>query len=112
MDLAGRSAVIAGGAGGLGGATVRRLTALGVGVVVLDTDTERSAALVTELGDRVTAVAGGSNDDAARAAATLATPPLGVVSNAGIATGLGLRSPRRVQRAGVILSQETQRPHP
>ena len=43
MELDGRSAVIAGGAGGLGGATVRRLATQGVSVVVLEPDAERSA---------------------------------------------------------------------
>ena len=47
MELAGRSAIVAGGAGGLGGATVRRLAAGGVGVVVLDPDGDGGAALAT-----------------------------------------------------------------
>ena len=36
MDLQGRSAIVTGGAGGLGAATVRRLVELGMGVVVFD----------------------------------------------------------------------------
>ena len=36
MDLHGRSAIVTGGAGGLGGATVRRLVGQGVGTVVFD----------------------------------------------------------------------------
>jgi 3-hydroxyacyl-CoA dehydrogenase / 3-hydroxy-2-methylbutyryl-CoA dehydrogenase len=48
MDLEGRSAIVAGGAGGLGGATVRRLASRGVGVVVLDPDVERGRALAGE----------------------------------------------------------------
>ena len=40
MQFDGRSALIAGGAGGLGGATVRRLAAQGAAVVVLDPDAE------------------------------------------------------------------------
>src|SRR5256714_10454748 len=107
MDLAGRSAVIAGGAGGLGGATVRRLTASGVGVVLLDPDTERSAALVAELGDRVTAVAGDSNDDAAVAAAIEAARSLGVFSIAVSATGVIIRSPRLVDGDGSMMSRDT-----
>ena len=40
MELAGRSAVVAGGAGGLGGATVRHLVGLGVKVAILDPDAD------------------------------------------------------------------------
>src|SRR4051812_14100460 len=72
MHLEGRAAVVAGGAGGLGSATVRRLVALGVGVVVLDPDRERAAALVTELGERAAAVAGDCGDDDAVTAAIAA----------------------------------------
>lgn len=36
MDLAGRSAIVTGGAGGLSAATVRHLVSLGVGTVVFD----------------------------------------------------------------------------
>ena len=62
MDPRGQSAIVAGGAGGLGGATVRRLVARGAGVV-LDPDADRAAALVAELGDGAAVVAGDSNDD-------------------------------------------------
>jgi NAD(P)-dependent dehydrogenase (short-subunit alcohol dehydrogenase family) len=50
VQLEGRSVVVAGGAGGLGGATVRRLVSQGMGAVVLDPDADRVAALVDELG--------------------------------------------------------------
>lgn len=96
MELEGRSAVVAGGAGGLGGATVRRLAAHGAGVVVLDPDSERSTALVAELGGRVRAVAGDSNDDAAVGGAIAAARSLGVFSIAISATGVVIRSPRLV----------------
>ena len=42
--LADRAAVVAGGAGGLGGATVRRLAQLGAGVVILDPNDEGGSA--------------------------------------------------------------------
>jgi NAD(P)-dependent dehydrogenase (short-subunit alcohol dehydrogenase family) len=107
MELEGRSAVIAGGAGGLGGATVRRLVAQGVGVVVLDPDTDRSGALVAELGDRVTAVAGDSNDDEAVATAISAARSSGVFSIAVSATGVVIRSPRLVSADGSVMPKET-----
>ena len=57
MELAGRSAVVAGGAGGLGGATVRHLVGLGVRVTVLDPDAERAGAIVKDLGSQAAFVA-------------------------------------------------------
>src|SRR5256885_10786992 len=62
MRLEGRAAVVAGGAGGLGGATVRLLAGHGVGVGVLDPDGERAAALAAESPGRGTGVAGDSDD--------------------------------------------------
>ncbi|MGH9092148.1 MAG: SDR family NAD(P)-dependent oxidoreductase, partial [Acidimicrobiales bacterium] len=44
METKGRSAIVTGGAGGLGSATARRLAALGMGVVVFDRDAERAGA--------------------------------------------------------------------
>ena len=41
MDLEGRSAIVTGGAGGLGAATVRRLAAIGLGVAIFDRDEPR-----------------------------------------------------------------------
>jgi len=107
MQLEGRSAIIAGGAGGLGGATVRRLAAQGVGVTVLDPDVDRSAALVAELGDRVRAVTGDSNDDDAVATAVSEARSLGVFSIAVSATGVVIRSPRLVSADGSVMSKET-----
>jgi len=52
MKIDGKTAVITGGASGLGEATARRLAGLGSNVVVLDLDEERGQALVSELGDK------------------------------------------------------------
>ena len=93
MELVGRSAVVTGGAGGLGQATVRRLVALGLSVVVFDRRLEPAAALVEELGRRVVVVAGDVNDDAdveTAIAAAQASGPLSVlVSTAGGGVGGG-----------------------
>ena len=51
LDLEGRSALVTGGAGGLGAATVGALVGSGVGVVIFDRDGERASALSKELGD-------------------------------------------------------------
>jgi len=78
-----RSAIVTGGAGGLGAATVRRLTDLGMQVVVFDRALEAGQALVEELGAGA-AVGGDINSDtdvtAAIEAAT-ALAPLAVVVN-------------------------------
>lgn len=106
MDLAGRSAVVAGGAGGLGSATVRHLAGLGVGVVVLDPDAEKGASLADELGDRVTSVAGDSNDDEAVGVAIAHARARGVFSIAVSATGVVIRSPRLVDVEGNVIPKE------
>ena len=106
MDLAGRSAIVAGGAGGLGGATVRRLASRGVGVVVLDPDADRSGALVDELGDRVAAVDGDSNDDDAVGVAIDRARSLGTLSIAVSATGVVIPSRRLVDSDGSVLAKE------
>lgn len=93
MDLTGRSALVTGGAGGLGAATVRQLVESKVGVAIFDRDGDRAKALADELGDLTVAVAGDVNDDddvasAIEAANSVGT--LGVVVNvAGGATGGG-----------------------
>ena len=107
MDLEGRSAIVAGGAGGLGSATVRRLASRGVGVVVLDPDGERARALAGELGPRVTAVAGDSNDDDAVTAAIDRAGGLGTPSIAVSATGVVIPSRPLVGRDGSVLAKET-----
>jgi NAD(P)-dependent dehydrogenase (short-subunit alcohol dehydrogenase family) len=83
MELSQYSAVVTGGAGGLGSATVRRLSALGMQVVVFDRALESGQALVAELGAGA-AVGGDVNDDAdvgAALDAAVALAPLGVLVN-------------------------------
>ncbi|MEZ4256584.1 MAG: 3-hydroxyacyl-CoA dehydrogenase [Polyangiales bacterium] len=50
MELKGRSAVVSGGASGLGEATARKLASLGAKVVLLDRNAERGEAVAKELG--------------------------------------------------------------
>ena len=83
MELSQHSAVVTGGAGGLGSATVRRLSDLGMQVVVFDRALESGQALVAELGAGA-AVGGDVNDDAdvgAALDAAVALAPLGVLVN-------------------------------
>ncbi len=107
MQLDGRSAVIAGGAGGLGSATVRRLAAQGVAVVVLDPDAEKASALTVELGNGVAAVTGDSNDDGAVYEAISVAQALGTFSIAVSATGVVIPSGRLVSRDGSPMAKET-----
>jgi NAD(P)-dependent dehydrogenase (short-subunit alcohol dehydrogenase family) len=93
MDLDGRSAIVTGGAGGLGAATVRRLLDVGLGVAIFDRAADAAAELAKELGDAAVAVGGDVNDDddvaaAIEAARSVGTPSL-VVNIAGGATGGG-----------------------
>ena len=53
MDITGASALVAGGASGLGEATVRRLYEDGARIVIADLNSERGEALVEELGESV-----------------------------------------------------------
>ena len=48
-DLAGRSAIVTGAAGGIGSATARRLASAGVNVIAVDLDPDAVSKLVTEL---------------------------------------------------------------
>lgn len=93
MELEGRSALVTGGAGGLGSATVRHLVEVGMGVAIFDRDDGPAAALATELGDAAVACIGDVTDDdavLAAAEAAVALGPLSLVVNiAGGATGGG-----------------------
>lgn len=100
MEPEGRSALVTGGAGGLGAATVRRLVESGCGVAVFDRDGERASALAEELGDRVVAAAGDVNDDADVGAAIAAAQGLGPLSIVVNVAGGGVGGGRTVGRDG------------
>jgi len=107
MELAGRSAVVTGGAGGLGAATARRLVTLGMGVAVFDRDGDRAAALAKDLGDDAVAVRGDVNDDAHVAAAIDAAKAFGPLALAVNVAGGGLGGGRTVGRDGSVLDKDT-----
>ncbi|UIX29288.1 SDR family NAD(P)-dependent oxidoreductase [Streptomyces sp. GQFP] len=85
MDISRVSALVTGGAGGLGEATVRRLTAAGAAVIIADLDDDRGKSLADELGSRVayvrTDVLNEAEVNGAIAAAT-ALAPLGIAVSA------------------------------
>ncbi|RBM21957.1 3-hydroxyacyl-CoA dehydrogenase [Prauserella sp. PE36] len=77
MQISGSSAIVVGGAGGLGEATVRRLHAAGAKVVVADLADDKGKALEDELGVRYVRTDATSEDDVQEAiAAAEAEGPL------------------------------------
>jgi NAD(P)-dependent dehydrogenase (short-subunit alcohol dehydrogenase family) len=69
MQIEGSGALVAGGASGLGEATVRALHAAGANVVIADLNDARGAALAAELGERAQFVRTDVTDEAAVSAA-------------------------------------------
>ena len=100
MDLQGRSALVTGGAGGLGAATVRHLVGVGTRVAVFDRDGDRADTLAKELGDAAVAVAGDVTDDADVGAAIEGAQSLGVLSLVVNVAGGGVGGGRTVGRDG------------
>ena len=73
MDIAGKVAIVTGGASGLGEATVRLYVSLGAKVAVFDMNDERGSAFVAELGDAVIYQSVNVSDEAAVQVAMQAT---------------------------------------
>lgn len=93
MDFSKCSAIVSGGAGGLGGATSRRLVELGMGVVVFEPELSRATALASELGSRAVPVAGDHNNEADVQAAISVARQLGVFSVNVNAAGVAIAAP-------------------
>jgi NAD(P)-dependent dehydrogenase (short-subunit alcohol dehydrogenase family) len=100
MDLNERAAIVTGGAGGLGAATVRHLVEAGMGVVIFDRAKDAAEALAAELGGRTVAVAGDVNDDNDVGAAVDAAQSLGPLSLVVNVAGGGVPAGRTVGRDG------------
>jgi len=100
MQLQGRAAIVTGGAGGLGSATVRRLAEIGMRVVVFDLDASRAGQLAEELGDAAVGVRGDTTDDDDAAAAIVAAQSLGPLSLLVNVAGGGVGGGRTVGRDG------------
>jgi NAD(P)-dependent dehydrogenase (short-subunit alcohol dehydrogenase family) len=100
MNLEGRSAIVTGGAGGLGSATVRHLVDIGMHVAVFDVDSDRAGQLAKELRDSAVAVGGDTNDDDDVAAAIDTASSLGVLSLLVNVAGGGVGGGRTVGRDG------------
>ncbi len=100
MELEGHSAIVTGGAGGLGSATVRRLVEVGMRVVVFDRDEDKAGELAEELGDAALATSGDVTDDADVAAAIDAARSLGRLTVLVNVAGGGVGGGRLVSRDG------------
>ena len=90
MQIAGSSAIVVGGAGGLGEATVRRLHGAGAKVVVADMADDKGKALESELGVRYVRTDATSEDSVNAAiaeAASLAPLRISVDTHGGPASG-------------------------
>lgn len=101
MNLEGRSAIVTGGAGGLGSATVRRLAECGMRVCLFDRDGDRAADLAKELGDSAVAVGGDVVNDEDVAAAIGSACSLGVLFLLVNVAGGGVGGGRTVGRDGL-----------
>jgi NAD(P)-dependent dehydrogenase (short-subunit alcohol dehydrogenase family) len=100
MNLEGRSAIVTGGAGGLGSATVRHLVDIGMRVAVFDMDADRAGELAKVLGDAAAAVGGDTNNDEEVAAAIGTASSLGELSLLVNVAGGGVGAGRTVGRDG------------
>jgi NAD(P)-dependent dehydrogenase (short-subunit alcohol dehydrogenase family) len=107
MDIVGKSAIVTGGAGGLGEATVRRLNAQGAGVVIFDRDLAGATALAQELGPTVVAVGGDVTDDDDVQSAIEAAKTVGIFSIVINVAGGGVRNAgRTLSRDGIPHDKE------
>lgn len=102
MQLAGRSALVTGGAGGLGEAAVRALVEAGARVVVADLSDERGTALARSLGGSARYVPTDVTDEASVQAAVTAADELGVLRVAVVVHGGHVESGRVVGKGGPL----------
>ncbi|EKF21162.1 3-hydroxyacyl-CoA dehydrogenase type-2 [Mycolicibacterium hassiacum DSM 44199] len=96
----GASAIVTGGAGGLGEATVRRLHAEGLGVIIADLAADKGKALADELGERARFVSTDVTDEDSVNNAIAQADELGRLRYAVVAHGGFGVAERTVQRDG------------
>ena len=90
MQIEGSSALVAGGASGLGAAMVRRLHAAGASVVIADLNPDKGEALASELGDRARFVqADVADEDRVRSAVDAAAEAEGGLRISVCCAGIG-----------------------
>jgi NAD(P)-dependent dehydrogenase (short-subunit alcohol dehydrogenase family) len=100
MELAGSSALVTGGAGGLGEATVRHLVNLGMFVAIFDQNHDAATALAAKIGRETAAIGGDINEDGDVAGAIEIAQSMGTLTLLVNIAGGGVRSQRTVSREG------------
>jgi NAD(P)-dependent dehydrogenase (short-subunit alcohol dehydrogenase family) len=105
MDIDGAVALVAGGGGGFGAATARRLHAAGANVVVCDLDEVKGKTVVDELGERAVFAHTDVTDEASVRAAIEQAERLGPLRITVIAHGAGSGGGRTLDRGGSPLAQ-------
>lgn len=100
MQLTGSSALVTGGAGGFGEATVRRLVEAGARVVIADLAEDKGKALAEELGDAVTFVPTDVTKDESVDAAIAAATEMGPLRTTVVVHGGPAAARRMVGRDG------------
>lgn len=106
MEIQGKSAIVTGGAGGLGEATVRRLVSDGARVIIADLSEEKGEKLAADLGGAAKFVRTDVTDDASVAAAVAAATELGELRVAVNAHGGPVAQQRILGRDGSPMPQE------
>jgi NAD(P)-dependent dehydrogenase (short-subunit alcohol dehydrogenase family) len=106
MKVDGAVAVVAGGGGGFGAATVRRLHAAGARVVVCDLDDEKGRAVADELGEGAIYVRTDVTDEVSLRSAFAAGETMGPVRIAVVAHG-GPGGTRTLDREGNAQAQDS-----
>lgn len=100
MDLSGASAIVTGGAGGFGEATVRRLVESGAKVVIADLAEDRGKVLADELGERARFVKTDVTSEESVQAALAAAAELGPLRVAVVVHGGPAAAARIINREG------------
>lgn len=100
MELKGASALVTGGSGGFGSATVRRLVEAGAKVVIADLNEEKGKALADELGDAAVFVSTDVTSDESVDAAIAAAEKLGPLRVAVVVHGGPAAGSRVINREG------------
>ena len=107
MDFASCSALVTGGAGGLGGATSRRLVELGVAVVVFEPDEDRAQAFAAELGEQAHGFSGDHASERDVLGAIELAQRLGTFSINVNAAGVSIAAPATATPDGVPHDMQT-----
>jgi NAD(P)-dependent dehydrogenase (short-subunit alcohol dehydrogenase family) len=107
VNLEGRTALVTGGAGGLGSAVVRKLAETGMHVLVFDRDKDRADEVARSCSPTAVAVSGDTNDDAAVDLAIETAYSLGSLFLVANVAGGGVGGGRTVGRNGTAHDKDS-----